>query len=179
MNGPKSNERRCHFTFRVTHTVWCPVEHFQIKWEQFFLCLGQNRHPLSIWNNRVNVLKSGKNLPSMFHRAWVWTFEVISFQSSDEFWREIQFVLFFWRQRAFVHFETTELFLSKENMTSYIWRFLLYFWRFLCQNILTNKSPCRGYTSFVCAVLRLAADAELKKEKKKKSRFTVSQDLAS
>ena len=41
------------------------------------------------------------------------------------------------------------------------------FWWFLCQNILTNKSPCRGYTSFVCAVLRLAADAELKEEEKK------------
>ena len=41
------------------------------------------------------------------------------------------------------------------------------FWQFLCQNILTNKSPCRGYTSFVCAVLRLAADAELKEEEKK------------
>ena len=32
---------------------------------------------------------------------------------------------------------------------------------------LINKSPCRGYTSFVCAVLRLAADAELKEEEKK------------
>ena len=167
MDGPKSNERRCHFTFRVTHTVSCPVEHFQIKWEQIFLSSGKNQQPPllfgTIW---WNVLKVGTNLPSSLHRAWVWTFEVISFQSPDEFWREIQFVLFFWRQRAFVHLETTELFLSEKMYLLYLAVFVM-FWRFLCQNVLTNKSPCRGYTSFVCAVLRLAADAELKEEEKK------------
>ena len=49
--------------------------------------------------------------------------------------------------------------IRRKNNILYLAVFVL-FWRFLCQNILTNKSPCRGYTSFVCAVLRLAADAE-------------------
>ena len=65
MDGSKSNERRCHFTFRVTHTVSCPVEHFQIKWEQAYaiplILIGLVHLPKRKWGNLL--------CPHMFHWA--------------------------------------------------------------------------------------------------------------